>query len=658
MDFFEHQDKARRKTGQLVLMFTIGVVATIAAVNVVVFLAYWLFTSSQFTAGGLTAVGSNSLLSAWQQWWGSNLNWQVSWGVLGAVVIGTVFRFIELAGGGRKVAEWAGAKPVDMTSKDDRIRQFINVCEEMAIAAGMPVPELYVMNREPAINAFVAGYKTNNAVLVVTQGALEQLSRDELQGVIAHEYSHILNGDMRLNVRLMAFLAGLVMIGQIGRFFLYANMGSRRRSYGSSRNNDGRAAIIFIGLGLLLMAVGYIGVLVGRMIKAAVSRQREYLADASSVQFTRNPDGLAGALYAISKASEGSRLNHQHAEDMSHFCFGETVALSSRLATHPPIQDRIRRINPNFIAKTRTKERLTETAEQSVARHQPQAFDTVMQATGFMAMVGQVSPNHVLYAQGLFKHIPEQIKDWIHQSSGAKAYLYSQILLGTDDKGRQQVLNRIKEEDPSVMPMLKQLWPYCQKMDDQLRLPVLELAIPTMRRFSEPDRVVLLDRLDRLVKVDGRVDFIEWTILTLIKLRLDPKANDSSERLANSLDAFKPAVAQLLTSLVDESPNRAIATQALDKITNQLSLPSSPAAIVGTGYERLSDALMKLDGVSFMWRKVVLEACVDIVQSDGRIEFKEYETLRLVAECLQCPVPPLMMAAEFMDPRDQPIPFQ
>lgn len=673
MDFFEHQDTARKKTLQLVLLFSLGIVATLVVINLVCFAGFWFFYEPPVVAYEMDTsslpgffqqwLGSDPItlnsqktgfILAWNAWWGSNLNWQISVGVICAVIIGTVFRYFELAGGGRKVAEWAGATPVDMGTKNPDIKQFINVCEEMAIAAGMPVPELYVMSREQGINAFVAGYDSDEAVLVVTQGALDTLDRDQLQGVIGHEYSHILNGDMRLNVRLMSFLAGLVMLGQIGRFLIESSFGTRR---GYGRSSDSRVGIGLFALGAVLAAVGYIGVLVGRMIKAAVSRQREFLADASSVQFTRNPDGLAGALYAIKRRTEGSQLMHRHAEDMSHFCFGETVALSDRLATHPPVMDRIRRISPNFVAKARTKERQNETAEASVQRTAPDAFQATMAVAGMAAMVGHVTADHVQYAQQLYQHIPEQVKNWVHQSAGARAFLYSQILLGSDGD-RQSLLNVIKDEDPHVIEMLKPMWEYCQRLDEQLRLPIIELLIPTIKRMPEADRVIFLDRLDRLVQLDGRIDFVEWVTISLMKLRLAPKKGQGRRKLVNDIQKFKGALNILFMVFVNLNPDRSVAEKAYEDVCTRMNLNAqSFIDLDEIGYKKLDQALQLLDSISYMWRKVILQSCADIIQSDGHVAFKEYEALRIVAECLDSPLPVLRIPLEEKDERDQPIPF-
>ncbi|EAR08163.1 Peptidase M48, Ste24p [Reinekea sp. MED297] len=406
-----------------------------------------------------------------------------------------------------------------------------------------------------------------------------------------------------------------------------------------------------------MAGVGYIGVLVGRMIKAAVSRQREYLADASSVQFTRNPDGLAGALYAIKQRAEGSQLQHRHAEDMSHFCFGETVALSDRLATHPPVLERIRRINPNFVAKARTKERQTETAEQSIAKSAPDAFQSALAASGVAAMAGQVTPDHVAYAQKLYQHIPVQMKNWVHQSVGARAFLYCRVMLGSDEGQRQPLLDVIKRDDAEVLEVMKKMWPFVMQMDEQLHLPLLELLIPTLKRMTETDRVILLDRLQQLIELDGRVDFSEWVTVSLIRLRLQPSVR-SQQNLLNDLHKFKGALAVLFGVFVNLSRDRSAAEASYRSVCGQLDLAvESVPSLTEIGFDRLDQALELLDSVSFMWRGVILQGCADIIQADGEVGFREYEALRIIAECLDSPLPVLMIGLSEADPRDAPIPY-
>jgi Zn-dependent protease with chaperone function len=325
MNFFEHQQQARISTRRLIVFFALAVIGVVLAVNAV------------------AAIALGSTVHRLDV----RLHVLVTLATLVLIAAGTIWETLSLRSGGDAVAKMIGARPIDPGSRDLLERRLLNVVEEMALASGTPVPRVYLMDDEAGINAFAAGHTVNDAVVAVTRGTLTRLTRDELQGVVAHEFSHILNGDMRLNVRLIAVLFGLTMVSTVGRFMLEAS--------GRSRDSKGLAPLVIIGLALWV--IGYIGVLFGRMIKASVSRQREYLADASAVQFTRNPDGIGGALrkigglattpgYAAADGALGTQIAHPHAETLSHLFLGAPRAnfASGMLATHPPLTERLRRI--------------------------------------------------------------------------------------------------------------------------------------------------------------------------------------------------------------------------------------------------------------------------------------------------------------------------
>src|SRR5262245_17240777 len=322
-DFFQQQDSARRRTFLLVVYFVLAAVILIALGDRLVLVV------------GLYGAGKPV------SWWQPELLLLVAAGV-GVVVGGaSAFKVAQLASGGQAVALMMGGAEVPGTTTDPREKRLLHIVEEMALAAGVPVPPVYVLD-EPGINAFAAGYAPGDAVVAVSRGCLNFLTRDELQGVVAHEFSHILNGDMRLNVRLIGLIFGIIALSLIGRMLMLT---SGRRS--SGRNNSG-AGLVLLGLGIF--ALGMVGAFFGRLIQAAVSRQREYLADASAVQFTRNPDGIAGALKKIGGLQEGSRIENPRAEEVGHMFFASAFkhGVTGLLATHPPLEDRIRRIDPSF----------------------------------------------------------------------------------------------------------------------------------------------------------------------------------------------------------------------------------------------------------------------------------------------------------------------
>ncbi|MGQ9592640.1 MAG: M48 family metallopeptidase, partial [Planctomycetota bacterium] len=340
MNFFEHQERARKKTQLLVFLFALAVVGIGLGIYLTLLLVLGLARpEAEWTAGA--PVVRSQPVSLWQP---QLFFWSLG-GTAAFVGLVSLFRTATLKQGGGVVARMLGGRLVSRDTRDLAEKRLLNIVDEMAIASGIPVPEVYVLDGESGINAFAAGFSTDQAAVAVTRGTLETLDRDELQGVIAHEFSHILNGDMRLNIRLIGILFGILAIAVTGRFILRSTAGR------SSRRGKGSGAIVLLGLALML--IGYIGVVVGRMIQAAVSRQREFLADASAVQFTRNPHGIGGALLKIAQHLYGSALESPRAAEVSHLLFGEGSRpsfLASVFATHPPLEERVRRIDPSLLA--------------------------------------------------------------------------------------------------------------------------------------------------------------------------------------------------------------------------------------------------------------------------------------------------------------------
>ncbi|MDP2398804.1 MAG: M48 family metallopeptidase [Burkholderiales bacterium] len=331
MDFFGKQAQARTKTTALVLYFVLAVILIVAAVYSAS-LGILHFTQVMTNDGAPVALPSWRSIVLWDP---QLFGWVVS-GTLGVVLAGAIYKFLRLSRGGSAVAEELGGRLLvdDPTDADER--RLRNVVEEMALAAGVPVPKVYVLDSDSGINAFAAGHNAGDAAIGITRGGMTLLTRDELQGVIGHEFSHLLNGDMRMNIRIMGVLFGIVCLTVIGRVLMHSRGGGNR----------GRAPMLLLGVALLI--IGAVGVLFGRLIQAALSRQREMLADASAVQFTRNPAGLAGALRKI--GSVGARIDSPHAGEASHMFFenGLGKPVFGWLATHPPLAERIRAIDPSW----------------------------------------------------------------------------------------------------------------------------------------------------------------------------------------------------------------------------------------------------------------------------------------------------------------------
>src|SRR5947209_6811686 len=418
MDFFEQQHRARRRTWLMLLLFVLAVIAIVAAFDLVCAIVYvWLFDVPIPNSNGLLQQVPRSVYV---------------WSTLATLLVigwGTASRLVQLSGGGVAVADLIGARHVKRDTGEPAERRLLNVVEEMALASGITVPLVFVMDDQHAINAFAAGYSPNEATVIVTRGALEQLNRDELQGVVAHEFSHILNGDMRLNIHLVGVIAGIVMIGSIGAFLM---TGIRD---GDDLRRAGTDIRVFF-LGLLLWLIGSIGVLAGRLIKAVISREREFLADASAVQFTRNPEGIGGALFKIGR--RGSTIAQRHAEELSHMCIGAPVNDFFEFAVfhdHPPLDERIERLLGSG-ARRLLRERM-ERAEAAAlsARGSPVVSELLSPlyaaraaapgapgiAGSLVESIGNPSPAHLDHARGTLDAIPAEIRAAVGSEKGAEA---------------------------------------------------------------------------------------------------------------------------------------------------------------------------------------------------------------------------------------------
>lgn len=646
--FFQRQANARRNTGVLVLLFLTAVML----ITLAVCLVGYLVTRSE--TPGL----------AFGDWLLSRQGLLTALAVIALVGIGSLVRWVDLAGGGERVAKMVGARAIDPATRDSDERKLRNIVEEMAIASGIPVPDLYVMDQETGINAFVAGYTPGEAVMVVTHGALTQLSRDELQGVVGHEFSHILNGDMRLNVRLIALLAGILMIGQIGGFLLRVSF---HRSYHSSRSSrDGRAQAAMGLVGLALLAIGYLGVFFGRLIQAAVSRQREMLADASSVQFTRNPEGIAGALFKI--GLKGGYLDTtSHASDMNHMCFGESarMKLTSLLASHPPIEERIDAIQPGMLARLRSRLRDTRPAAEtkrdfgapsttetpSGGAHS--AGQTTAAMSGFSTAggaplsrrVGTVTRQGEDYAASLIGRLPATFRELLYTRAGAVQLCYGLLTHKLNEQERESLLWTIPDH-PLLSPqpdLLAKLLPALTDLGVAIRFPALELAMPALRKLDPEERDGLLTELHKLVTADKRVTLFELAMISFLKRHLSEGAHRISPVTHRSFRSVMPAL-QRLFSLMARAGAQApedvqrLYSEAMAGFGND---DTQGEIVQKVTVSELQEALRELNRLSPLLKPAIIDACTHCVMHDGKVKVTEFELMRLVADQLDCPMPPL-----------------
>lgn len=660
-NFFEQQDAARKKTGYLVALFAVGVLGItllIYGVMLVVIIG-GQDNNAHSTSGGPDA--------------GVYLGVFVMTFIGVLVVVGgcSLYKIVSLrSGGGESVAQMMGGRLIHPQTRDLNERKIMNVVEEMALASGTPVPPVYLMENESSINAFAAGYSPDKAVIGITRGAIEKLSRDELQGVVAHEFSHILNGDMRLNIRLMGVIFGIIAIAVIGRVLLRVGFYSS-----GGRKKDAKAAIAMALIGLALLIIGGVGVLMGRLIQAAVSRQREYLADASAVQFTRNPDTIGGALKRI--GGVGSKLNSGHSDEVGHMCIANAMTSwgMSAFATHPPLEERIKRIDPSWDGKfADPNERIQRQQAQSKHRKPeklapiPMAGDVALpgmpggmlgaaiggaiiaDAAGASGngsavdQIGQISPTHVSYMHELLERIPQAMKDAAHDPETARAVIYT-VLLDNDAQVRAKQLDFIaKHADPAITSLTKSLAE--QPLPKEARLPLIDMAVPALREMSDPAYDLFKKQVDALITADGRVDLFEWVLQRLLIRHLDLHLKPEPEPKIQyyNLRGLSGPCGTVLSALAHIGQREASdAKGAFNAGADELGLGSIPMSDRNSvKLKAVGEALDELILASPREKQKLIRACAKTIAADGEVTRGEGELMRAVADSLAVPMPPLL----------------
>jgi len=621
MDFFSAQDEARKNTKWLVLLFLLAVISII----VLLYLTVAFFSTYSNTARMAGPV----------QWWQPDLFLIVASITSAVILFGSLYKTAALAsGGGAAVAESLGGRLISRGTQDRLERRLLNVVDEMAIASGVPVPQVFLLDDESSINAFAAGYDVQHAVVAVTRGCLEQLSRDELQGVVAHEFSHILNGDMRMNLRLIGILFGILLLALAGRFIL---RGSR---YSSSRNKNAGGIMV---LGLALVVVGYVGLFFGRLIKAAVSRQREFLADASAVQFTRNPSGLSGALKKIGGFVDNT-IEHPNAEEASHMFFDTGVVMNFNLfATHPPLDERIKRIEPMFRGQQARGYTAAAPGSEAVMGLAGDATINVSPAA-VRDSVGNSDERHLGYARELLAGVNENLLADVHDTTYARAVVYAMVAMGLGQP-RQVLVQLLKEESAEVVERAVRHIEACRELERAARLPLIELAIPAITELDGANSALLLESVSTLIEHDRRVTVFEYAVLSLLQHALGERGKHKGSRHGNDMARLREDCAVVISLLAhagqprNEDAEKAFIEAAvrlpIDGVTDLL--PRDEIALA-----RFSEALDRLDTLKFRFKAGVIEACVVAIAADGKVTVAEAELLRAIGARLDCPIPPML----------------
>ncbi len=639
MNFFESQDIARRNTGRLILLFSLAVISLVVITNLLVMVLF-----------GLLSVNSAATMGP-----GAGFNWQtfllVSLAVISVVLFGSLYKLTVLAGGGARVAEMLGGRLLLPETTDFHERQLLNVVEEMALASGTPVPAVYLLE-EPGINAFAAGYSPGDAVIGITRGAIGSLNRDELQGVIAHEFSHILHGDMRINIRLIAILHGILVLGIIGYHLMRSGSYSRR-----SKDSGG---IVVLGLGL--MVIGYVGTFFGNLIKAAVSRQREFLADASAVQFTRNPHGIAGALMRIATHDRRSYLDNPNGMEISHALFEEGAfsRLRRLYATHPPLEQRIAAILPdwngdydlagNESGELADAEQAESKGRQSASRHAEELLTGMtgaLLADSIVDQVGQPGVDQLALAREILAQIPQTLLDAAHGPSSARALVYLMVIEGEASKRESQLLFLKGSADQGIAEELESLLAAHDSIPAQHRLSLLLIALHSLRQLSPAQYEKFSNNLAQLVRMDNRLSLFEWALLKIVANTLGPVYERTSPKPLGRRDIFScvPAL-EVLFSLLSYADHSSQLEPAAAFERAQQKLPRLGLTMREKGeidFPDLNLALDQLVQLKPLQKPAVLKACIACIMADDTAAPIELELLRAIGATLDCPIPPLTL---------------
>ncbi len=656
MNFFEHQENARKQSRWIIIAFIGVALLIVLAVDVLVLLMFSLQAPlssgvSAITHTGIAGVLSPDILVANSSMLlGSSA---VTGGVIGLASLGKI---ASLRSGGGKVARDMGGVMVTPDTKDPLRRRLYNVVEEIALASGTPVPEVFVMENEPGINAFAAGYSPADAAIAVTQGTLEKLNRSELQGVIAHEFSHVFNGDMRINIRMMGIIFGIMVLAILGRKFLY----SSRYRMSSSRDNNGSVIVV---IGLALTTIGYIGLFFARWMKSALSRQREYLADASAVQFTRDPDGIAGALKKIAAYNHSSYLKSD-SEEVSHMLFGSGYR-SLMFATHPPLSTRISRIEKHFdegeieklAKKLKAQEQRRHIQAELAEKEQANKINAKNKAGMFdinsmIENIGSPEIERILAAALFAEDIPQELSDAAHSLEWAPEVLLYCLLDDDPSLREKQQLIVVQQMGDISERKLTHLINANKPVVAEQRLPLLEISFPTLKRRPIADIERILKTIDLMVIVDNRVDAFEYLLSRMIRNYLREAKNPSRSRLhgrkklqdcAQELSLVVSIIASHGQQTGDASDLQH-AQKAFRAGMASVDINHTNLTFSDDWQKQLDKALVILDQLKPQEKSKVIQALSITVLDDEKVVTAEHEMLRAICSLIHVPLPILKSA--------------
>lgn len=699
MDFFERQEKARSGTKWLVVLLCAAVALTVLTVYVAIAALTHVIAifSAPFSANWLVRFATHFSADGFLNW--ELLGW-VFVIVMSVILLGSGWKARQLSVGGGAVAELLGGRLLDLNSDDPDERRLLNIVEEMAIASGLPAPDVYVLDEERGINAFAAGNHPSDAVIAVTFGALKLLTRDEMQGVIAHEFSHILNGDMRLNHRLIGWLHGILGLVIIGRILTWPvlfpmHASARRKESGNERSGPMLHPLLVLAflIGSACYVAGLIGAFFARLIKSAVSRQREYLADASAVQFTRNPDGIAGALVKVGGLHRRSVLESARAEEASHLFFSDGMGRRwfKPTATHPPLEERIRRINPQFdgtfprvsLERVIRESRITEKYRQEGAR--PVDFERLASIIGASAAANEIiyaeaarklgasepvlmnkivigagvfRPEQLEYAAQFVRTLPAPLRAATREPFSAAALVYGMVSSREPDTRTRQLEQLDANAETGIAGEMRRLLPLIDQLDERAFLSLVDLCLPALRQLSAGQYEMFRANLQRLVEEDEQIDLFEYMLERMLVRHLDPHFRPAARRVQQYyvLRPLLPDCAVLLSGVARTGHDDAREAEAaflvgaaqLEPNLRFLPLAECNLAQIDSSLQRMAEASPRL-------RLQILDAVAATVACDGKVQRREAELLRAIADALDAPIPPLVCSPQLASPPSEEV---
>ncbi len=637
MNFFEHQNAAQRRSLQLVLLFAVAVLSVVFFTSLVIAgIVQYFFNSSIVSTEAYSPQSWHSLFSSPAFMWSALICFSV-------ILLGSLFKSLQLGGNGIAVAMAMKGKHIHPANKEPQYQQLLNTVAEMAIASGNPVPKVFVVPGG-AINAFAAGYNRHQTVIGVSEGAITQLTRDELQGVIAHEFSHINFGDVKVNMRLVALLHGILMIGLIGRMLLWGGHSS------TSSTRSGKRDSSALGVGIALIVIGYVGTFFGNLIKSAVSRQREFLADASAVQFTRNPDGIAGALKKIAGITP-SRQRSTQTETYSHFYFSNlnTQSLAPSfirglLSTHPPLDERIKRLGKWHSTESMTAQSAQEASgftpnNTAGSTEKPDASEQVMgfsSGANIINSIGHPQPINLNIAKSQLNTLSSDLQSYTHDAFSARALIYAIIINETPKQHQATQLQYIAtNENTKTRATVANLLPLIHGLNGADIYSLITLSERALQDQSTEQAEHFKKVSRELIKADKKLSLLEWCIY---RIAISPLRQRKS-RKSIQLSEAKASVSMLIYYIAaysEKDQQQKVITDAEKQLGMQCDHPKS------VSISELDKELDQLTSLRPLEKPLLLKAVLAAIKGDGKLTDDELTLIRMIALILDCPIPSMV----------------